>query len=75
MPKFCARVHRYHVSAEVSNQNHVACLRAAREGELLAVVREVEPEDLVGLEVGQLYGLSAVKWQRQMLETPLIVSI
>src|SRR5262249_50926827 len=31
---------------------------------LLAVGREVEPENLVGFEVGQLYGLPAVQRQR-----------
>src|SRR5262249_19829411 len=55
---------RRQASFEVADQNHVARLRAAREGELLAVAREVEPEDLVGLEVGQLYRLATVQWQR-----------
>src|SRR5207244_3728216 len=60
----CARGKCHRASAEVSDHNHVARLRAAREGELLAVAREVEPEDLVGLEVGQLYRLPAVQRQR-----------
>src|SRR5262245_5733840 len=43
--KFCPMVHRHHESAEVSNQDHVARARAARERELFAVAREVEPEE------------------------------
>jgi hypothetical protein len=63
MPKFCARVHRDYVLTKVPNQDHVAGLGAAREGELLAIARKVKPEDLIGLEVGQPYRLSAVQWQ------------
>src|SRR5206468_9505890 len=62
--KFCAAGNTHCALAKVSDQDHVARLRAAREGELLAVAREVEPEDLVGLEVGQLYRLPAVQRQR-----------
>jgi hypothetical protein len=59
-PVLCRR----QASFEVADQNHVARLRAAREGELLAVGREVEPKDLVGLEIGQLYRLPAVQRQQ-----------
>ena len=46
--------------AKVPNQDHVARLRPAGERELTAVAREVEPEDLIGLEVGQPYRLPYV---------------
>ena len=61
--------------AKVTDQDHIARLRAARKRELLAVAREVEPEDLVGLEVGQLYGFPPSSGSDQMLETPLMVSM
>src|SRR5437870_2900582 len=63
-PKSCAGGNRHSVLVKVADQDHVARLRAAREGELAAVAREVEPEDLVGLEVRQLYRLPAVQRQR-----------
>src|SRR5512138_1102107 len=49
--------------AKVSNQNHIARLCDSRNGEL-TVAREVEPENLVGLEVGQLFRWPAVQRQR-----------
>ena len=62
MPKsVCGKCHALF---EISNQDHIACLRAARKRELFAVVREVEPENLVGLEVGQLFRRPAVRGQR-----------
>src|SRR5215471_15188369 len=51
-PVLCRR----QASFEVADQNHVARLRTTRERKLLAVAREVKPEDLVGFEVGQLFG-------------------
>src|SRR5262244_1303256 len=53
---------RRQASFEIADQNHVARLCATRKGELLAVAREVEPENLVGLEVGQLFRRPAVEW-------------
>ena len=60
-PRTC-RGHR--ALAKVPDQDHVARPCPLGERELTAIAREVEPEDLVGLEVGQLYRLPAVQWQR-----------
>jgi len=48
-------------SAKILDKDNVARLRAAREGELTTVAREVEPKDAVGFEVGQLLHCAAVE--------------
>src|SRR2546429_3112191 len=45
---------------EIVYQDHITIFGAARERELFPVVRPIEGENDVGLEVGQLPGLSAV---------------
>ena len=40
------------VLAEIFDQYDIARLRAAREGDLFAIAREVEPEDAIGFKVG-----------------------
>ena len=49
---------------EIADQDNVARLRAAREGESLAVGREVEREDEIRHEIGQLFGRAAVNGLR-----------
>src|SRR4029077_1817754 len=59
--EFCTGGKSHCALAEVSDQDDIARLRAARERQLFAVAREVEPEDAVGFEVGQLFHCSAVE--------------
>src|SRR4029077_8905879 len=59
--EFCTGGKSHCALAEVSDQDDIARLRAARERQLFAVAREVEPEDTVGFEVGQLFHCSAVE--------------
>ena len=62
--EFCTCCNGHRALTKIADQNHVARLCAARKRELLAVAREVEQENLVGLEVGQQYGPPAVEGQR-----------
>jgi len=49
------------ISSEVADEHNVPSDGAARQGQLFAIARPVEPEYMIGLEIGQLHGLAAVE--------------
>src|SRR5207244_7731789 len=50
--------------SEIANQHHVTRLRAARQGNLFSVARDVEAEDSFRSKVRQLFWRRAVDWLR-----------